>query len=80
MFLDVLEMIFDGVGSVVSAYDVHLFYVGSISITFWELLLGLLVSGIIFGFFLAARRGSGIQTISNFSKQQTKSNQKGGNN
>lgn len=83
MFLDIIEMIFDGVGSVVSALDVDLFSVGAISITFWEIILGLLVTGIIFSFFLAPRRGSGIQTIVNFNKAENKnsnnSNQKGSN-
>lgn len=65
MFLDILEMIFSGVGSVISALDVGLFTVGTVSITFWELILGLLVMGIIFGFFLAPRYGSGLAGIGN---------------
>lgn len=65
MFLEILDMIFDGVGSVVSALDVGLFTVGTVTITFWELILGLLVMGIIFGFFLAPRYGSVLQGIGN---------------
>ncbi len=65
MFLDILEMIFDGISAVVSAYDVDLFSVGSINISFWELILGLLIMGIIFSFFLAPRFGSGLQGIGN---------------
>lgn len=69
MFLDCLEMIFDSLESVVKALDVDIFTVGTVGVSFWELILGLLVLGIIFGFFLAPRSGSGIQAISNENKK-----------
>ena len=58
MFLDVLELVSDSFSSVVSALDVSLFNIGNVSITFWELILGLLTVSIVFGFFLAPRSGS----------------------
>lgn len=69
MFLDCLEMIFSSLESVVKALDVDIFTVGTIGVSFWELILGLLVIGIIFGFFLTPRAGSGIQAISNENKK-----------
>jgi len=69
MFLDCLEMIFSALESVVNALDVDIFTVGTVGISLWELILGLLVLGIIFGFFLAPRSGSGIQAISNENKK-----------
>lgn len=69
MFLDCLEMIFSSLESVVKALDVDIFTVGTIGVSFWELILGLLVIGIIFGFFLTPRAGSGIQAFSNENKK-----------
>ena len=67
MFLDCLEMIFVSLESVVKSLDVDIFTVGTVGVSFWELILGLLVLGIIFGFFLAPRYGSGIQGIGRLS-------------
>lgn len=72
MFLSVLDMIFSGVSSVVSAYDVHLFSVGSVSVSFWELLLGLFIIGLIFGFFLVPRSGSVLQSAGNINRAKEK--------
>ena len=71
LFEDILRMIFDSFKNVVSAFDVPLFMIpgSSVSISFWELLLGFLTVGIIFGFFLKPRSGSGLQTISNENKK-----------
>lgn len=69
MFLDCLELIFSSLEDVVKALDVDIFKVGTVGVSFWELILGLLVLGIIFGFFLAPRSGSGIQAISNENKK-----------
>ena len=68
MFLDCLEMIFDSLESVVNALDVDIFTVGTVGVSFWELILGLLVLGIIFGFFLAPRYGSGLAGIGNMNE------------
>ena len=70
MFLDCLEMIFSSLESVVSALDVDLFTVGTVGISLWELILGLLVLGIIFGFFLAPRSGSGLAGIGNLNRAE----------
>lgn len=68
MFLDCLEIIFSSLEDVISALDVDIFTVGTVGISFWELILGLLTIGIIFGFFLTPRAGSVIQSISNENK------------
>ena len=65
MFLDVLDMIFDSFETVINSLKVDLFSVGGVSINLWEIILGLLVLGIIFGFFLAPRYGSGLQGVGN---------------
>lgn len=65
MFFEALELIFNGISSVVSALDVRLFSVGAVDITFWEVILGIFVVGLIFSFFLAPRMGSGLQGILN---------------
>ena len=64
-------MIYDSLKSVINALDVPLFMIPqtNVDITFWELILGFLIVGIIFGFFLAPRAGSGIQTMSNEHKK-----------
>lgn len=58
MFLDVLEMIFVNFEGVINALDVTLFSIGSLSVTFWQLLLGFLTVSLLFGFFLTPRSGS----------------------
>lgn len=63
MFLDILDMLFDSVENVISAFNVDLFSVGSISVSFWELILGLLTLSILFGFFLQPRYGSVLGSI-----------------
>lgn len=68
MFLDILELVFDSFASVISSLDVELFTLGSVSITFWNLLLGLLTVGVIFGFFLVPRSGSGLGTLGNINR------------
>ena len=70
LFNDILRMIYDSLKSVINAFDVPLFMIPGtdVDITFWELLLGFLLVGIIFGFFLAPRSGSGLQAMSNESK------------
>lgn len=70
MFLECLEMIFDSLESVVKALDVDIFTVGTVGVSFWELILGLLTLGIIFGFFLAPRMGSGLGGIGNINEYQ----------
>ena len=67
LFNDILRMIYDSLISVIDAFDVPLFMIPGtdVDITFWELLLGFLIVGSIFGFFLAPRAGSGLQTMSN---------------
>lgn len=65
MFLDCLELIFSSLEDVVNALDVDIFTVGTVGVSFWELILGLLVLGIIFGFFLAPRMGSGLVGVGN---------------
>lgn len=65
MFLDVLDMIFDNFGGVISALNVDLFKLGSVGVSFWELILGMLTVSILFGFFLAPRPGSVLGGISN---------------
>ncbi len=65
MFIEILNMISSGIRSVVNAIDIELFSVGSVSITLWEIILGLFVVGLIFSFFLAPRMGSGLQVIGN---------------
>ena len=65
MFLDVLNLIYSSLERVIEALDVPLFEVGLVSISFWELLLGMFTVTIIFGFFLRERMGSGLGTIKN---------------
>lgn len=71
LFNDVLRMIYDSLKSVINALDVPLFIIpnSNVDITFWELLLGFVLVGVIFGFFLAPRPGSGLQTMSNENKK-----------
>lgn len=75
MFLDCLEMIFSSLESVVKALDVDIFTVGTIGVSFWELILGLLTIGIIFGFFLTPRMGSGLGGISNLNSRKNEKNE-----
>lgn len=72
MFLDILEIVFDSFSDVVSALDVDLFSVGGVGISFWNLILGLLTCGLIFGFFLVPRAGSGLGSLSNINKSDLK--------
>ena len=57
LFSQILRMIYDSLKSVINALDVPLFMIpnSNVDITFWELILGFLIVGIIFGFFLAPR-------------------------
>lgn len=66
MFLEVLDMLFDSLETVVSSLNVHLFSVGTVSISFWQLILGLFITSVIFGFFLKERAGSGIEGIGSY--------------
>ncbi len=76
MFLDCLELIFSSLEAVVKALDVDIFTVGTVGVSFWELILGLLVLGIIFGFFLAPRYGSGLAGIGNINEHQNAQREK----
>lgn len=69
MFLDVLEMIFVNFEGVIDALEVELFSIGSVGITFWQLLLGLLTVSILFGFFLRPRSGSVLGSVGNFNEE-----------
>lgn len=71
LFSQILRMIYDSLKSVINALKVPLFIVPGteVDITFWELILGFLLVGIIFGFFLAPRAGSGLQATSNENKK-----------
>ena len=68
MFLDILELIFDNFEGVVRAFDVPLFTVGTVDISFWELLLGIFTVSIIFGFFLVPRPGSVLSAAGNLQR------------
>lgn len=66
MFLDVLDMLYDSLERIIQSLDVDLFTVGLVSISFWELVLGMFTTTIIFGFFLRERMGSGLGAFTNF--------------
>lgn len=75
-FLNVLEFIFSNLSEVVSALDSDtLFSLGSVNITFWNLILGGLICFIIFGFFLRNRGGSAWDTASNILNYENKKEQ-----
>lgn len=60
MFLDVLDMLYDSLERIIQSLDVELFKVGFVSISFWELVLGMFTTAIIFGFFLRERMSSSL--------------------
>lgn len=72
MFLDVLELIFSCMETVIYSLKVDLFYIGKVGVSFWELILGLFVLGIIFSFFLAPRSGSVLQGVGNLSRSESR--------
>lgn len=74
MFLDCLDLIFSSLESVVKALDFDIFSVATVGVSLWELILGLLTIGIIFGFFLAPRMGSGLGGIGNLKSYQNQKN------
>ena len=73
MFLEILDMLYSCFERIISALDVELFEVGFVSISFWELVLGMFTTTILFGFFLRERMGSGlgaVKAINDFEKAQ----------
>lgn len=76
MFLDIFDMLLDVISSVISAIDVDLFYLGSVGISLWELLLGGFTVALIFGFFLRPRMGSGLGTVGNLLRNSSASEER----
>lgn len=72
MFLDVLELIFSSMESVIDALKVDLFSIGSVGINFLEVIFGLFVTGIIFSFFLMPRSGSVLQGVGNLARSENR--------
>lgn len=70
MFLTILDMLFGVIESVIDALKVDLFTVGSVSISFWELLLGMFTVGLLFSFFLKSRPGSGVDVARKIDKYE----------
>ena len=80
MFLDIVDMIFDGIRAFISAFDdeaTALFTIetaaGDVSVTFWHLILGLFVVGVFFSFFLAPRPGSVFSSVANLKSAENSS-------
>lgn len=72
MFLDVLELIFSCMESVIDSLKVDLFSIGSVGVSFWELIFGLFVTGIIFSFFLMPRSGSVLAGVGNLARAENR--------
>lgn len=70
MFADILRMIFDSFKDVINAFDVPILNYGSISFTFWEIVLGIFTVSLVFGFFLRQRGGSVLGSVENYNEYQ----------
>ena len=73
-FTEILKLIFQGIREVISAIDVDIYSTGTLGVSFWELILGILTIGVIFGFFLKPRSGSVLGSVKNFNQYEKNKN------
>ena len=69
-FTEILKLVFQGIREVISAIDVDIYSTGTIGVSFWELVLGMLTVSIIFGFFLKSRGGSVFGALGNLNEYE----------
>lgn len=70
MLRDVLNLIFESFQDVIKAFDVDIYDYNGLTLSFWEIILGVFTVSIIFGFFLRNRGGSVFGSVENYNEYQ----------